>query len=427
MKKCVVVGTMILLLFAWGGTGVAGSGSDDLMLQLKNLVERQQKQLDTQASEIARLKEQVADLTGTQADVSEKLAAVESQGGKNVVTTGQKNVDLQVYGHVNRAILWADDGDTSKTYFVDNLYSQTRMGFKGKVQATEDFSVGTWIEYGIITNSTGDVNRENEANATATAFNKRQIQLYLQSNKYGKLSLGYGSTASDYSAEVDLSGTVVASYSTIEYMAGGQLFYDSMTDSLSNVKISDVYNSMDGLSRRDMLRYDSPSFNGLSLAGTWVSGNAADMALRYNREFSGAKVAGALAWANPGDIIPTVDNQYDGSVSVLLDNGFNATMAGGVQDTTADNRDDGKFWYAKLGYQVPLFPVGMSNFSVDYGQSYDLKMNNDDFSTVGVAFVQNISDWGTELYITYRLHYLDRDGADFNDINAVMSGARIKF
>jgi len=422
----IIVCAVTLLILGSTGAALAGPGESDLMMELKSLVERQQKQLDEQASEIARLKEQVAGLTGTQAAVTEKLEAVESQA-KAKVSTGNKNAEVQLYGHVNRAVLWADDGDSSKAYFVDNLNSQTRMGIRGKVQATEDFSVGTWIEYAIVSNSSGDVNRLNDHDATSTSLNKRQMDLYLQSGKFGKLSLGHGSTASDSSAEVDLSGTNVAALSTIEYTTGGQLFYDSRTNSISSVRIKDVYTSMDGLSRRDRIRYDTPVFYGLSLGGSWISGDAGDLALLYSRQFSGFKLAGAVAYASPGDIMPAVDDQYDGSLSVLLDCGFNATLAGGIQSMAADNRDDGSFWYAKLGYQVPLFKVGMSNFSIDYGQANDLNMNDDEFSSLGLAFVQNISDWGTELYITYRWHDLDRTGSDFDSINAVMSGARIKF
>ncbi|MDH3328177.1 MAG: porin, partial [Desulfobulbaceae bacterium] len=263
--------------------------------------------------------------------------------------------------------------------------------------------------------------------ATSTHFVKRQMDLYLQSIKFGTLSLGHGSTASDGTAEVDLSGTTVAAYSPVGDMAGGQLFYDTLNNTLSDVPIKSVYNNMDGLSRRDRLRYNTPDFSGFSVGGSFASGDAGDLALRYSRKFSGTKFAAAAAWANPGDILPTVDNQYNGSLSALLENGFNVTLAGGFRKMQEDSRDDGNFWYAKLGYRSNLFNTGQSNFSIDYGRSNNLAMNDDEFSSFGIAFVQNIADWGTELYIAYRWHELDRIDREYDTINAVISGARVKF
>jgi hypothetical protein len=41
--------------------------------------------------------------------------------------------------------------------------------------------------------------------------------------------------------------------------------------------------------------------------------------------------------------------------------------------------------------------------------------------------VQNLDPVATELYAGYRHFDLSRDGADFDPINAVLSGARVKF
>ena len=427
MKKYLAAALISVPLWSVSQTALAETGQDDLIMELKNLVERQQKQLDAQAGEIARLKEQMSAVTGSQADISEKLGAVEAKEEKVSVSPGNKHAEVQIYGHVNRAVLVADDGDSAKTYFVDNFNSQTRMGIRGKVRATDDLSVGTWIEYGIVSNSSHDVNRVNDMDATSTNFAKRHMDLHLQSKKFGTLSLGHGSTASDGTAEVDLSGTSVAAYSQIDDTAGGQLFYDTANNTVTDVTIKSVYNNMDGLSRRDRVRYDTPDFSGFSAGGSVASGDAGDVILRSSRKFAGAEFAAAAAWAKTGDIKPSVDNQYDGSFSVLLDSGFNVTMAGGLQDMKDENRDDDNYWYTKLGYQTKLFSVGLSNFSIDYGRSNNLAMNEDEFSSFGLAFVQNIVDWGTELYIAYRWHELVRDNEDYDSINAVMSGGRIKF
>ena len=44
-------------------------------------------------------------------------------------------VSVQLYGQINRALLYADDGNESKLYFVDNKNSSTRFGFNAKARS----------------------------------------------------------------------------------------------------------------------------------------------------------------------------------------------------------------------------------------------------------------------------------------------------
>jgi hypothetical protein len=44
-----------------------------------------------------------------------------------------------------------------------------------------------------------------------------------------------------------------------------------------------------------------------------------------------------------------------------------------------------------------------------------------------LQLVQNVEDYGIELYAGYRFHTLDRDDADFDDIHVFSAGSRIRF
>ncbi|MDP6774605.1 MAG: hypothetical protein QGI63_10060, partial [Rhodospirillales bacterium] len=66
-------------------------------------------------------------------------------------------------------------------------------------------------------------------------------------------------------------------------------------------------------------------------------------------------------------------------------------------------------------------------FSIDYGFSNDRAQNDDEFQTIGVAAVQKIDAWGTELYVAIRNHQMNRSGIQLDDINVGMVGARVKF
>lgn len=162
------------------------------------------------------------------------------------------------------------------------------------------------------------------------------------------------------------------------------------------------------------------------------------MALKYAAKWGEDwTFAAAAAYANPeakgdGD---SLQNQYGGSASVLHSSGFNLTLAGGYGDLESGQSnpdgsrrdDDPTFYYAKVGYRAKWFDIGETRFSVDYTGSDDVDQDGDEATSAGFQFVQDFSEFGTEYYLGYRWHELDRDDADFNDINALMTGVRVKF
>lgn len=392
--------------------------NEEMLLKLQKMIEQQQVQINKQAAEIDALKEKLGTGDKMAADDANKPANVEK-----LVKSGNTEVDVSFYGQVNRGGLWADNGDSSRLYFVDNDNSSTRLGVNAKAKISE-LTFGGKIEYELESNSSKSVNIENQ-NIDAE-ISLRHADIYVEHDSFGKFSFGRGSSATEGSSEVDLSGTAVITRSSISDMAGGQLFYDSGTNALSGASVNDVFTNMDGLSRLDRFRYDTPSFAGFIASVGANEEDAYDLAGRYSRKYGGLKFAMALGWVSPGDL-GAYENQYNGSFSVLHDSGFNFTGAGGLRDYDPAGREDATFWYAKLGYQAKLLAVGKSAFAIDFTQSDDVGQNDDEARSYSLAYVQNMDDWATELYLAYRLHELDRTGEDLDDINAIMAGARIKF
>ncbi|MBU0960520.1 MAG: hypothetical protein KKH60_03255 [Proteobacteria bacterium] len=429
-RTMAVMATTTSLVLALSSAAVAGSGSPTVT-ELDRIVQEQQHQLSVQSGEIALLKEQLNALLGVTEKNKEALAAkvdkeeVEKLKLDKMVSSKNKNVDVTVYGQVNRAVLWADNGDVSKTYFVDNKNSSSRMGIAAKAKATDDLTLGGKLEYEIYSNFSNKVNQFEES--TDASLDLRHADIYMESKAAGKLSLGHGSTASDGSAEMDLSGTKVVATSAAGDLAGGQYWYDASSGvAVYDTQVSKTIDNMDGLSRKDRIRYDTPSFGGFSLAASAIETGAYDTAARYERKFGDSTLAAALAWAAPGDL-KKWDNQIDGSLSYLHGSGFNITFAGGQQSYDIEGKDDPTYWYGKLGYRAKLFSPGESAFSIDYGTWNDFSKNNDEVKSLGIAYVQNVKDWGTEFYVAYRLHELDRTNHDYDNVNALMAGARIKF
>jgi len=404
--------------------------NNKILQELKTMIEQQQAQINKQAAEIMELKKQISGNTAALTAKTDKSKRADIEATKTtdkMVTSEFSNVNLSLYGHINKAVLFTDNGDSSDWFVVDNNNAQTRLGIKVAIDTGIGWIADGRLEYGIVSNASSDVNQFNNYDATSTNFRLRWADLSFKNAKFGKISFGKGDSASNNSAEIDISGTTVASYSAIVDMAGSTFWYDNSTNTRSEIKIKDVFNNFDGLGRTDRLRYDTPSFGGFSFTACGSSGDAYDGALFFNRKYGKTKVAAGFGVADPGDLESGVDVQYSGSASILLSMGLNATFSAGYLNLEDDNRDDPTNWWGKLGYQTKFYNAATTAFSIEYGQTSDLRTNEDKAKTWAVAIVHNITDWGTEFYMTYRNHQLDSDLGDFDNINAFWTGARVKF
>ena len=390
------------------------------LAELRQIIAQQQQQLEVQARTLDTLQQQVQALSDNTDTASGEQAPVIKEQAK-VTRSGQEKVKLTVSGQVNRGLLLIDDGEKTETFNVDNDNSSTRVRFTGAAKVTDDVSLGTQIEVQFESNSTAAVNQDSRRNVGPNSFTERKLELFVDSQRLGRLSLGQGDTASNGTSESDLSGTGVVAYSGVADFAGGILFRDKNANALSSTRIGSAFSNLDGLSRDDRLRYDSPKFNGLRFSTSYIADDRWDAALRYSGDFGGLKAAAAIAYADPNG---AVDNRVNGSASLRHGSGVSVTVAAG-RDDRADR--DPEFWYIKLGYLAKLSRWGDTAFAIDYYDGDDIAAKSDESKTYGFFVVQNLKMYGTELYVGLRNYELDRKGADFDDITAVLAGARVKF
>jgi len=140
--------------------------------------------------------------------------------------------------------------------------------------------------------------------------------------------------------------------------------------------------------------------------------------------------------ATPGaptvaDVTASGAKQIDGSVSVLLKSGFNFTVAGGLRDPhyhdPAGRSLSPSLIFAKLGYQERFLPIGLTAFSIDFTENNDVIFAKDEARAYGIAAVQNIDQFGLELFVAGRYETLNRAFAAYRPIKAVMTGGRVRF
>ncbi len=345
-----------------------------------------------------------------------------NRGERETVVSGQERVKLSISGQVNRAVNIADDGEDTKAYFVDNDASNTRYRFIGTAKTNDDLTIGSRIELAIAPDESGTVSQDNES--PGDFFDQRWAEVSLTSKRFGKVSVGKGDTASNNSAEVDLSRTDVVQYASIAAIAGGLQFRDS-NGMLSGIRVSDAFQDEDGLSRQSRLRYDTPTWRGFYLATSAVSDQRWDASLWWAGKGYGIKAAGAFAVADPNE--DDSDLRYDSSFSALHEHtGFNFTLSGGLLESGSGG--DATNFYTKLGWLPRFFSVGKTAFGVDYTRSVNIPTNSHDGYSVSLAVVQEFEKFGTELYSQVRKYSLSNDGVpSAQDITVGTFGGRVKF
>jgi uncharacterized coiled-coil protein SlyX len=428
MKKRKAIIIFLGLLLAAGVFYVSPVAAQDAQTieRLERMIKEQQQQLESLQQQLNQLK-QTATEAQSQAkeakSVAEEAKATAQAPVEKMVTSGQERVKLAISGQIDRAVNIIDDGKNTDAYYVDNDSSNSRVRFIGTAKATDDLTLGSKMELAFAPNESSDVNQNTED--SGDFIDERYVEMSLDSKRFGKLTLGKGDTASNYSAEVDLSKTDIIAYASIADIAAGMLFRQSNGDSLTTVKVSDAFKDLDGLSRKSRVRYDTPTLYGFSLAGSLISDQRWDAALRWGGQGYGFKAAGAAAVANPNQ--DNTNYQYDGSFSLLHEaTGLNLTLSGGLLDR--DGQNSGTNLWGKLGWLTKFFSVGETAFSVDYGRSINFPTNRDEGYSVGGAAVQQFEDYGSELYMQYRVYSLDRDvEPSVQDMYVGTIGARVKF
>jgi predicted porin len=212
------------------------------------------------------------------------------------------------------------------------------------------------------------------ASGIASTFTERHARVGL-SGDFGSVFLGRTSSATDGITQKDLSNSSLMLAADISSMVGGALTPDgngrtSHTQSFGSVwgDIEGFDVRTDGGDRPNLVRYDSPVFNGLQFSAAVANGGDLDAAVTYNAKYDGLEVLAGLGYINwNNNFIQPLQEAVSGSVAVKFNNGVNFALAGGLTNQNNPALQDGEFYYAKLGYDV-----GRWGFGADYGFSGQL-------------------------------------------------------
>ena len=341
---------------------------------------------------------------------------------------------LELYGELNIGVLITDDGEKTDEFLVDNMTIPSRIGLRYTTAETEMGSFRFTVESGIPTNGQSfAVNQLNSSNFFD--FNDwdrtdlRQFQLEWDTPSIGRISFGQGWMSTFLNGASDLSGTNNIAASNMPLINGGGRLIRTQDGALTNIRFSDGIGRLFG-SRRFRLRYDTPSFDGLTLSasiGREVliendDQTYADIGLRYanNDVFDGFDFKADLGYSHASDSADYVN----GSVALLhRETGLNVVFASGGYD------DGSVYLNGKVGILRDMFGLGD-----DYKTAIALQyFNGDNFGVAdsGIEYtsLSAVQYLGADLqiYATYAVQTYSDPNDNYQDGASSLLGARYTF
>jgi predicted porin len=384
------------------------------------------------------------------ADLEERIAELEETAAR----TGQRNVKLTVSGFLNEAIMFWDDGFEQNADIVTNDNGRGRIAFRGVGKINDEWSAGFRLEIGIrIENS----KRFSQDDPGIGGLDVRHSLWFIESKKYGRLTVGDTGGAGEGSTEMNLSKTFdVAKYSDPEDVALG-LFLRRTDGSIVRTtsgagfawyRLIRDYGDQAGEGRRsNMVRYDTPEIAGFIGIVNWGQDDAWEIGTRYRAENNGFRVAAAITYGEntelrpsggsyafaclgqiPGAPTDSSCNQLGMSASLMHDpTGLYTNVAYGqsidnlIDETSRFRGVDGAedktwFWAMEAGIQRKFVPIGTTTlfgqYYYDEGGSNAIRNIRENgrparildtgYSYIGGGVVQMVDQAALELYLYYR-------------------------
>lgn len=362
---------------------------------------------------------------GCCADLEERIAELET----TVARKGNRKVNLTVQGQVNTALLYVDIEDYSNTTVVQNGNDESYVGFYVNARINGDMSAGATLEIearelGLLALPVGGIE-----------VMTRQSNVWIKSETLGKLTVGKAAIATRGFDEISTANTAIAA----KPLSLG---------ALSDAYLTGIDIPFDG-TYRDVVRYDSAKFGGFALSATWGNsvditkpdgdGDTYDVALRFNDEAAGFKIAAGLGYRQSTDLdinllgittlsLPTGDVKTVLATGSIMHLGTGLFLTGNY----ADQQWDAFGGFDLTGYALTggierkWFSVGATTLYGEWNQiSVDSSGSDGEIDMYGAGVVQTLDAAAMDLYVSYRNYDLGDLGGD--DLIAATAGARIKF
>src|SRR5215470_8446047 len=178
-----------------------------------------------------------------------------------------RNVKVQIYGQVNRAILFWKDGIDSRASFVDNNTSSSRLGLIAQGTVRPGLTLGSRFEFEFVWPSSSEVfdprNHTHDQSLTVGAV--RQAYGFISDEHLGMLTFGHQWSASGDLTIINLGSQM--SDAALHYNNAFSLGLRLAGGIFTDLKWGQIAESVDVM-RGEYLRYDTPLLFGFMLSAS---------------------------------------------------------------------------------------------------------------------------------------------------------------
>jgi predicted porin len=287
---------------------------------------------------------------------------------------------LRLYGQLNRALLFWDDGNKSRGYAVDNETSSSRLGLIGRHRLPGELSAGYRIEIASRVTSSSEVSSGDPLGDLGDgAIRLRHAYWCVDDSKLGRLTFGQQSPATDDITLINLGSEM--NNAALHYNNSFALRIAS--PGVFRLTWGDLAHTVDSF-RGLFVRYDTPAVHGFLVSVAAGEDQTWDAALRYSTDWNSVRVAAGIGFMQ-NDALDFRDVR--GSLSALhLPTGLFVSLAGGLRDddgVALDADRNGHFYFAQAGLSRRFLSFGNTTIYGEYGRY-------EDFS-VGKVFRANLT------------------------------------
>ncbi|MCB1520020.1 MAG: hypothetical protein KDJ37_05520 [Hyphomicrobiaceae bacterium] len=418
----------------------------------------------------------------TTESVEERISELEDLGARS----GNRSVSLTVFGQINQMLMVWDDGAKTDAYVAENPASRSRFGFIGSAKIARGWSAGYFASIGLDHAAANDLDQLTDDGEDQIEL--RQSNWWVRSNRYGTVTVGLASTATDDIILKDVGG-IMPGAANIATMGGS--FIVRRSDSfeqgngalIARTTLNDFSAgaSVDTL-RRNVVRYDAPrlrtqfgNFDGSVALG---EDDFFDASVEYSVNHNDWMVRFGAGYLHDTDENGRANSQrdreeYKGSLSVLhVPTGLFGTAAyvrrefngmdpsdqaifgentTGLVTPAGSNRPPIDYLYTAFGLRRSYWSLGDTSLYGEYAQVDDAitglreadarEVTDSRLSMFGAAISQDIDAAGMDLYAGVRFYSFHAQGVDvrpngnvtrvgpipLTDLMLGYAGARIKF
>jgi hypothetical protein len=334
---------------------------------------------------------------------------------------------MTFYGQFNPVFQSFDDGEDTTSGIVDNGNWNSRLGFT-VIQPTGDLTLRARFETGLGLRNSALVSQEftpDWIDWQPTALRWFEVA---GESRYGTLSVGQGSSASDGTAGLDDSFTFHAGATDSSDGFGSFRFRDD-DGNLTRVTVGAVNNSFDG-ARRFRARYDTPVVGGVMLSTSYGinilveedNTDYYDVAARWTGTIGDFALRAAVGyqWLDNPDGKDTERLAGSGTI-VHTPTGLNLALSAGQQI------DGASYIWGRAGWRNDVFAVGTTSLSIDYYNGWDFLTDGAETVNYGVYGVQTIDALSIDVYAGVRKFTYDDTARNYQDAYGVLTGVRFFF